>query len=439
MFPRFMRWDIGALVTRIRGLDVSTPGKFEVRIERMKSLEFEREILATDEQEVGCRDDGVKDVVFGSGDGMQRATHQVVDGVGVKGKDVGSVERDAVNEVSSVTELENALKCMADLELKNKAYEGTISKLEDEVVSLKSKMEMQAVNIVGGFGCVVKVKDDEIRKLENENKELRQTISLLEDQLADQQVHTVTQAYRMNTPTGCGDVGASHCDVDSGFGVTVVHDVTPIRVGLNVGVGGDNVTCTISILVRCQTVVLLMAVMWSSRESGVAVYFTDVKSLVRGESICGNVIDAYAETLVTEQANVCAGDVLADKSYFFSSICMSVFKSGNNQAVESYVLKNFGASKECRYIHFPICNNAHWTLVVYDAEDGSWKHFNPMRQRSAGRSDVHYNEALVLKERVSVVMKRSLRADGIDEVSIAETFNHPLEAVEDCPQQKADS
>lgn len=40
---------------------------------------------------------------------------------------------------------------------------------------------------------------------------------------------------------------------------------------------------------------------------------------------------------------------------------------------------------------------------------------------------------------MSLVMKRSLRADGIDEVSIAETFNHHLEAVEDCPQQKADS
>ncbi|KAI8009867.1 hypothetical protein LOK49_LG06G00258 [Camellia lanceoleosa] len=181
------------------------------------------------------------------------------------------------------------------------------------------------------------------------------------------------------------------------------------------------------------------AVMWASGESGVAVYFTDVKSLVRGESICGNVIDAYAETLVTEQAHVCAGDALADKSYFFSSICMSVFKSGNTQTMESYVLKNFASSKECRYIHFPICNQAHWTLVVYDAEDGSWKHFNPMRQRSSSRSDVHYNEALVLKERVSIVMKRSLRADGINEVSIAETFNHPLEAVEDCPQQKADS
>ncbi|KAI8008835.1 hypothetical protein LOK49_LG07G02831 [Camellia lanceoleosa] len=526
-----------------------------VRIDRMKSLEYEREILATDEQGVGRRDDGGKDVVIGAGDGMQRVTHEVVDGVGVKGKDSGNVVRDAGNAVEGVTELENALKCMADLELKNKASEGTISKLEAEVVSLKSKMEMQAVNIVGGFGCVVKVKDDEIRKLETENKELRQTISMLEDQLADQQVHTVTQAYRMNTPTGVRDVGASNCEGGSGFGVTVVHDVTPIRVGLNVGIGGDNVTVhTVSdsspvpdrsvgnenlsdlevglfpnkgevirnsfvrnlknkvrkelrlkdydyqvvgeqekkkLAYGCKAVGVRKgtvndavvdvdtvgvaaskwsgfdlnnrfgvwkmmtyeekekimkayerngdgAVMWASGESGVVVYFTDIKSLVRGESICGNVIDAYAETLVTEQAHVCADDVLADKSYFFSSICMSVFNR-NNQTMESYVLKNFAASKECRYIHFPICNNAHWTLVVYDAEDGSWKHFNPMRQRLAGRSDVHYKEALVLKERVSAVMKRSLREDGIDEVSIAETFNHPLEAVEDCPQQKADS
>ncbi|GMP49103.1 hypothetical protein CsSME_00016200 [Camellia sinensis var. sinensis] len=61
-----------------------------------------------------------------------------------------------------------------------------------------------------------------------------------------------------------------------------------------------------------------------------------------------------------------------------------------------------------------------------------------MRQRSSARTDVHYNEALVLKERVSNVMKGSLRKDGIDEMSIAETFNHPLEAVANCPQQKAD-
>ncbi|KAI8022519.1 hypothetical protein LOK49_LG03G00073 [Camellia lanceoleosa] len=376
---------------------------------------------------------------------------------------------------------------------------------------------------------------------------------MLEDHLADQQVHTVIQAYRKND---FGDIGASHRQGGSGFDVTVVHDVTPIRVGLDMSVNGKNVTVhTVSdsslvsqhsvgdvnltdlevgvfpnkgegvrnsfmhnlknkvrkvlrlkdydyqvvgehekktvthgckgvgvekgtvndTVVDVDTVGVaaskwsgfelnnrfgvwkLMtfeerekitkayernddgAVMWASVDSGVAVYFTNVKSLVRGESICGNVIDAYTETLVTEQPHVYAGDALADKSYFFSSICMSIIKSGSTQTIESYVLKNFASSKEYRYIYFPICNQAHWTLVVYDAEDGSWKHFNPMRQHSSGRSDMHCSEALVLKERVSIVMKRSLRADGIDEVSIAETFNHPLEAVEDCPPQKADS
>ncbi|KAI8009866.1 hypothetical protein LOK49_LG06G00259 [Camellia lanceoleosa] len=461
----------------------------------LRSLEYERDILATDEQEVLRRDDGVTDVVIGPSDGMERVTHEVMDGVGVKEKDVHSVVRDTVSDVAGLTELEKALKSMVDMELRNKVNEGTISKLEDEVVSLKSKMEMQAINIVDGFGCVVKVKDDEIRKLESENKELRQTISMLEDQLADQQVHTVTQAYWKNTPTDFRNVGASHCEGGNGFDVTVVHDVTPIQVGLNVGVSGENVTVhTVSdssplpersvgdvnladlemgvfpnkregvrnsfvrnlknkvrkelrlkdydyqvvglhekktVTHGCKSVGVekgtandtvvdvdtvgvagskwsgfdlsnrfgvwkmmtfeekekIMkayerngdgAVMWASGESGVAVYFTDVKSLVRGESICGNVIDAYAETLVTEQAHVCAGDALADKSYFFSSICMSVFKSGNTQTMESYVLKNFASSKECR-------------------------------------SDVHYNEALVL-ERVSIVMKRSLQADGIDEL-----------------------
>ncbi|GMP47069.1 hypothetical protein CsSME_00014996 [Camellia sinensis var. sinensis] len=198
MFPRFMRWDIGALVTRIRGLDFSAPGKFLVRTDRLRSLEYERDILATDGHEVGRRDDGVTDVVVGCGNGMVCVVHEVGDDMGVKEKDVHSTVRDAVSDVAGLIELEKALKSIADMEVRNKANEGTISKLEDEVVRLKSKMEMQAVNIVGGFRCVMKVKDDEIRKLENENKELHQTISLLEDQLADQQVHTVKQAYRKN-------------------------------------------------------------------------------------------------------------------------------------------------------------------------------------------------------------------------------------------------
>ncbi|GMP44182.1 hypothetical protein CsSME_00013232 [Camellia sinensis var. sinensis] len=181
------------------------------------------------------------------------------------------------------------------------------------------------------------------------------------------------------------------------------------------------------------------AVMWAGNASGVVVYFTDVKDLVRGDSVRGNVIDTYAEMLFTNQSQVDGGEEVVDKSYFFSSVCMDILRSSNMKSVEKYVLKKFSASKECWYIHFPVYHNMHWTLVVYDTEDRSWQHFNLMRQRSSRRTNVHYNEALVLKARMSNVMKGSLRKDGMDKMSIAETFNHPLEAVANCPEQKADS
>ncbi|GMP81018.1 hypothetical protein CsSME_00035873 [Camellia sinensis var. sinensis] len=48
------------------------------------------------------------------------------------------------------------------------------------------------------------------------------------------------------------------------------------------------------------------AIMWADSTEGVAVYFTDVKDLVRQNTICCNVIDAYAELLKLEQLkNVC--------------------------------------------------------------------------------------------------------------------------------------
>ncbi|KAI8008200.1 hypothetical protein LOK49_LG07G02083 [Camellia lanceoleosa] len=410
--------------------------------------------------------------------------HPPGDCMRVKSNDMYNPVRNAVNDVVVATDVEKTLNPMADIEMRNKANEGMIAKLEEEVVRLKSKMELQAVNIVGGFECVMKVKDEEIQKLQNENKEMRQTISMLEDQLADHHVHNVTQAFCEVDVTA---VGASRCGVGSRIDVAVVHDVTPIRGVANMcgsvahvdvhtvsnsssaplrsvgdvslsdhevqvlpyveddghGVAGQNsFVCKINTKVRkelrlkdydyplgwergkrtvthteeglevdkCNVNYAVIdidtvgvptrkwAVIWTGVENGVSVYFIDIKNLICGDSVRGNVIDTYANILLTEQANVSSGDDLIDKSYFFNNICMDVIKSSNAKTMESYVLKNFASSKDYQYIHFPICNQSHWTLVVYDAKDESWKHFNPMRQRSNGRSDMHYNEALVLKE-----------------------------------------
>ncbi|GMP90777.1 hypothetical protein CsSME_00041752 [Camellia sinensis var. sinensis] len=69
--------------------------------------------------------------------------------------------------------------------------------------------------------------------------------------------------------------------------------------------------------------------MWDGQGHGVAVYFTDVKSLVRQSEIRGNVIDAYAMLLNAEQKRINEGVDAADKSYFFSSICLDMMKNNN--------------------------------------------------------------------------------------------------------------
>ncbi|GMP87123.1 hypothetical protein CsSME_00039641 [Camellia sinensis var. sinensis] len=113
-------------------------------------------------------------------------------------------------------------------------------------------------------------------------------------------------------------------------------------------------------------------------------------------------------------------------------------KKKDTRAIEKYVRRNVTEGSACRYIHFTICHDVHWTLIVYDTDDRSWKHYNSMRQRSV-RTDMHYTEAIILKKCVANIMKESLCAFGMDERSIETDFSYPLEAVTQCPQQKAGS
>ncbi|CAL5354158.1 unnamed protein product [Camellia sinensis] len=141
-------------------------------------------------------------------------------------------------------------------------------------------------------------------------------------------------------------------------------------------------------------------VMWDGQGHGVAVYFTDVKSLVRQSEIRGN----------------------------------DMMKNNNVRSRNRYVLDNLRAAKLFRYVHFPLCKDSHWTLVVYDTEDGSWKHFNSMRPRN-GIVDVHYMEALSLKDIVSEVQRQTIGNQSID----TQDYDPPLESVMDCPQQHPES
>ncbi|KAI8031018.1 hypothetical protein LOK49_LG01G01125 [Camellia lanceoleosa] len=383
--------------------------------------------------------------------------------------------------------------------------DNVVAELRAEVERLRKTNEVQTLHLVGGFGSLMEAKDDEVKKLNTENAELRRAMNVLEDQLAEREVHNVTQAFRN------ADVNPEVWDVtrvreqtisvnEMQRGVmpgTEVVVISPTmaeggrfnvgrssfmwdvklkeRKGLTltgfdcVGVSGQKSKSNMVPLhsfmstavinprsARCVDVIDVdeidiqpkkksgfdmnnrhtvwkmltavekkkitdtynrdgdSAVMWDGQGHDVAVYFTDVKSLVRQTEIRGNVINAYVVLLNDEQERINEGVDAADKSYFFSSICLDMMKNNNVRSRNRYVLDNLRAAKLFRFVHFPLCKDSHWTLVVYDTEDGSWKHFNSMRPRS-GIVDVHYLEALFLD------------------------CDTPLESVADYPQQHPES
>ncbi|CAL5434978.1 unnamed protein product [Camellia sinensis] len=64
------------------------------------------------------------------------------------------------------------------------------------------------------------------------------------------------------------------------------------------------------------------AIMWADGKTDLRVYFTDVKALITKAAVCGNVIDAYAEILLTEQMAIAVNQETPETSYFFSNISL---------------------------------------------------------------------------------------------------------------------
>ncbi|GMP30839.1 hypothetical protein CsSME_00005315 [Camellia sinensis var. sinensis] len=76
--------------------------------------------------------------------------------------------------------------------------------LKKEVTRLKKKTEIQSVNLVGGFKSIFKVKDEECKKLVAENAEIRRSLAALDEQVAKQAVHSVTQRFSsVNITNSC--------------------------------------------------------------------------------------------------------------------------------------------------------------------------------------------------------------------------------------------
>ncbi|GMP49613.1 hypothetical protein CsSME_00016545 [Camellia sinensis var. sinensis] len=240
MFLRFLKWNISTLLVRTRGLDLTSEALFQVRAGRLVSEASEKVIIVGKDfdkgpdgnvdayREIGGHDsNGGIDRVVGEGRGDDDVSEGddhndgvflggLVGKLGLSGNDditrigsdvvVGGLDKQGngliVSCSSHVTreggdkvKLTEALAEIDSLHTQSMIKDSMIMKLQDEVEQLKRMKEKQVVDIVGGFTCMFKVKDDEFRKMVEENSELQKTIGRLEDQSAKQAVHNVTQAF----------------------------------------------------------------------------------------------------------------------------------------------------------------------------------------------------------------------------------------------------
>ncbi|KAI8543832.1 hypothetical protein RHMOL_Rhmol08G0250000 [Rhododendron molle] len=164
-------------------------------------------------------------------------------------------------------------------------------------------------------------------------------------------------------------------------------------------------------------------IIWSGTVVGCTVFVEDIRQLIVDSAISGNVIDAYVEILSTEQGSVAdqmQGDctqVTNKTVYVFT--CSFLTMLGCKCPVERRKIleRMMPQTASYRYLMFPIHFGYHWTLLVLDNEEGSWKFYNSMMERTG--VDAHCKAAEQLPRlryycvlyHSAILSKRRNRAD----------------------------
>ncbi|KAI8008260.1 hypothetical protein LOK49_LG07G00789 [Camellia lanceoleosa] len=457
MFPRFMKWDIGKLLIKGQGVDLSGPVNFQIKVDRLRSFEYEREMMGADVVMFGDVQADVVDCVGGDdafvegGVGIDTEkcdamhTDDLECGFGVvreecsswegqkAGSPVGGNAADVLRSFVFVNNSEGVkgsrvdeyVNAIAILELDNKRKGGMITLLEGEVDGLKRKLEAQVVNIVGGFECVLGIKNDEVEKLKKENIELRRSLLVLEDQIADRNVHVVTQAFR-DVQVRRGQI-LGGCDVVDSVGEQrgrcagsfLKVDLCDMDDGLIVSGGQTSFVRNIKNKVRQEKKFpdFEYPILNGRNKKSV----TDAGVVVRSDDFASNsgIIDVVA---VVVKGNKWSGFDINNRLGVWKMMTVEE-KSKIKQGYE-------------RHGDRAVMWEDRDAGVVVDFTDVK----NIIRQSAVcgnvTEMCVLFMYELLQKERVTDVMEQTLREFELDEQSIRANFNSTLEAVTKCPQQK---
>ncbi|KAF7135675.1 hypothetical protein RHSIM_Rhsim08G0213000 [Rhododendron simsii] len=175
-------------------------------------------------------------------------------------------------------------------------------------------------------------------------------------------------------------------------------------------------------------------IIWSGTVMGCTVFVEDIRQLIVDSAISGNVIDAYVEILSTEQGTVAdqmQGDCTqVTNQTVFVFTCSFLTMLGCKCPIERKKIleRMMPQTASYRYLMFPIHFGYHWTLLVLDNEEGSWKFYNSMMERTG--VDAHRKAAEQLKNQVESYWKST--RDGLLTTQDCE----PIVTVQDCPQQE---
>ncbi|XP_028103573.1 uncharacterized protein LOC114302705 isoform X1 [Camellia sinensis] len=166
------------------------------------------------------------------------------------------------------------------------------------------------------------------------------------------------------------------------------------------------------------------------KEVGSYLYLDDIDKIVKCEELSGNAINEYKEILMIEEQPKPKFSLSsqAGTTYIFTTSCHYLFttkdEAETNQLLNNMMLEAF---KE-RYLIFPIFNEKHWTLLVLDTENGSWKFYNSMRPST--ETDNHLNEA----NKVRKVIEKYLQHHNPKLIE-GNKFHEETEIAMNCPQQ----
>ncbi|CAL5368348.1 unnamed protein product [Camellia sinensis] len=167
------------------------------------------------------------------------------------------------------------------------------------------------------------------------------------------------------------------------------------------------------------------------------VYFDDIIHIIKEESITNNVTDAYGEILLELQELV--NPSLEDSSFIFASTCLiknhaRVPPHKRNKLIDVHIKEYQGQ----RFLIFPIHDNFHWTIVVYDMKENVWRHYNSLRPRE-GIHDPHIDKAQILRDYITALVHNIGRSSPLWTNLSSQNTSKTIISVDICPQQASNS